>query len=310
MITLITGLPGSGKTLYTVGLIKKHLADNRPVYSDIEGLNIPGVLPSPDNWQDTPEGSVVVYDECQRIFPSTGKPGVAEDARIRAMETHRHTGHDLIFITQAPSFVHAHIRKLVGKHHHVFRAMGLKSATVYTWDGVCNTPNDKKEHRTANIQRWSYPVKDFESYKSATVHTHKFSLPSKFIWIGLAALVIIGTALYTGSDSFLAKAVTTESATITPPQTPVSPGEAGEGGGGFNNSIHQALESLTPVTVTLSGCMLSSRHNRCRCWDSKGMPVDIQQSTCMNILEGNEPLSIALSNPNIGGSKNEGSEGK
>ncbi|MEC8567742.1 MAG: zonular occludens toxin domain-containing protein [Pseudomonadota bacterium] len=50
MITLITGTPGSGKTLYAVSLILKYADANkklledgkepRYIYSDIDGLNI------------------------------------------------------------------------------------------------------------------------------------------------------------------------------------------------------------------------------------------------------------------------------
>ena len=77
MLTLITGVPGSGKSLRAVYELKKALDAGRPCYSDIEGLNMPGVLPAPDDWRTTPEGSFIVYDEAQKRpqFASTGRPG-------------------------------------------------------------------------------------------------------------------------------------------------------------------------------------------------------------------------------------------
>jgi len=296
MITLITGVPGSGKTLYAVGLIKKYRSEGRLVYCDIDGFDhiANGTQLSPTDWRDTPEGSVVVYDECQKIFPSTGQPGVAQDDRIRAMETHRHSGHDLIFITQAPSFVHAHIRKLVGKHYHVFRALGLKGATVYAWEEVCQTPTDKKEQKRADAQRWSYPVDNFNAYKSATVHTHKFNFPKKLVWIlGIASLVI-GFAIYTGSDSFLAKAVTTQ--TSAPPESPKSPNEVGAGAGGdFINRHTEILHESKVSSVFISGCVSGKF---CRCFDSEGAIIDLAETMCRDYAEGNLalPIKITLNN--------------
>ena len=79
MITLITGTPGSGKTLRAMYLIKEALAQGRAVYTDIDGVSLDGVttVEMDHDWRDTPEGSLVVYDEVQRRWPSTGKPGQA-----------------------------------------------------------------------------------------------------------------------------------------------------------------------------------------------------------------------------------------
>ncbi len=75
MIYLVTGVPGSGKTLFSIGMIHDWLKEGRQVYADIEGLNIDGVEAAPDDWRDNPEGSVVVYDECQQKFPADGTGG-------------------------------------------------------------------------------------------------------------------------------------------------------------------------------------------------------------------------------------------
>ena len=43
MITLITAVPGSGKTLFTIGRILKALGEGRAVYARIDGLLIDNV---------------------------------------------------------------------------------------------------------------------------------------------------------------------------------------------------------------------------------------------------------------------------
>ncbi|EQD37260.1 Zonular occludens toxin, partial [mine drainage metagenome] len=57
--------------------MKKALDAGRPCYSDIEGLNMPGVLPAPDDWRTTPEGSFIVYDEAQKRPSSPVRVGPA-----------------------------------------------------------------------------------------------------------------------------------------------------------------------------------------------------------------------------------------
>ena len=205
MITLITAVPGSGKSLYMVGRILKWLEEGRAVYANINGLNIPGVHPSPDDWRDTPEGSVVIYDECQEphLYPSNAKPGEVTDPRLKAMEKHRHTGHDLVFATQSPTFVHHHVRKLVGEHIHLYRPNGMQGANIYTWSGfACTDPNDRREQERADHQLWKFPREHFNLYKSATVHTHKFRFPRKIgILLGIIALGFSVVA-YSLSDGF------------------------------------------------------------------------------------------------------------
>ncbi len=284
MIYLITGVPGSGKSLRTIQMILDFKKEGRQVFADIDGLNIEGVLPSPSDWTTTPEGSVVIYDECQKIFPSTGKAGVADDPRLRALETHRHTGHDLIFITQAPTFVHHHIRKLVGKHLHCYRAMGLNACTIFTWEGVCDNPNGYHERKEADSQRWNYPKQLFQYYKSATVHTHKFKMPKKLLLLLITAVVLIGGALTYFSQSSLASTIkqdetTTKSADSAPVVVNTS----------YNSALVTAIESAKPITKSLSGCM-SGTH--CRCWDTEGMLVDLPDLTCRATAEGQMAMPI------------------
>lgn len=287
MLTLITGVPGAGKSLRAVALVQDALKAGRAVYSDIDGHNAPGVLPSPDDWRDTPEGSLVVYDEAQRKFPSTGKPGVAEDERIRALETHRHTGHDIIFITQSPALIHHHIRKLVGRHIHVHRAAGLKRATLYTWDFAVASPNDRVEQQRADTENWQYPADLFKFYKSATVHTHKFQIPKKIAWaLGAFVLVaaVVGFRFYSsgglavlnqdaGSPKTLASEAANRAEPVPPPQSPDS------------------LAWSTPALPSVSGCALTSV--ACRCWDGEGAQLALTHGQCLTMVANPLPINFS-----------------
>jgi len=198
MLVLITGVPGSGKSLYATKLILDYIEENkklieqgkkpRPIYSDIDGMNIDGVLDAPDDWRECPDGSVVVYDECQKKFGPDGQ-GRSGREDIQEFETHRHRGFDIILITQHGKLLHAHIRRLVGRHYHVVRMYGTTNATIYAKDGHMDTD---KQHQLLKEDNhlWSYPKANFNLYKSATVHTHKPHMP-KFVKRALIGLAIV-----------------------------------------------------------------------------------------------------------------------
>jgi zona occludens toxin len=208
MIILITGTPGSGKSLYAVSRIVKWLKEGRTVYSDIDGLCVENVETSPNDWRTTPHGSVVIYDEAQQndIFKKT-KGVLSENQIIKDFEIHRHTGHDIVFITQSPKFLHSHILELVGEHYHLHRPYGASVANIYMWRMAqlnANTKTAKSMVETTKL--FNYDKNLFKYYKSATQHTHKLRLPSKLVF--LIALVLIAPFLiyWYGSKSHILSA--------------------------------------------------------------------------------------------------------
>ncbi|CAN7485653.1 zonular occludens toxin domain-containing protein [Acidovorax sp. LjRoot74] len=76
MIYLTTGGNGAGKTLFTLKDVREQqLKENRPVY--FHGFKAKQVLLDwgwqefdPKRWQDLPDGSICVMDECQNEFPA------------------------------------------------------------------------------------------------------------------------------------------------------------------------------------------------------------------------------------------------
>jgi len=287
VITLITGVPGAGKTLRAVYLIMQALEKGRLVFTDIDGFNHPDVQTAPNDWRDTPEGSLVVYDESQKTYPSTGKAGRVEDERITSLETHRHTGHDLIFITQAPTLIHHHIRKLVGLHIHVHRAAGLKRATLFTWDFTCEAPNDRREQERADTENWFYPKDLFKYYKSATIHTHKFNVPKKIAFALSAVVLVVGYVVYQlVSDGGLSTLNLADSAPLDEQQSaqlgmPSADAVAA-------SSVIEQEKILLPV----AGFIKSG--TSCRAWNSEGAQMDLNLAQCLNLASKPLPINIKM----------------
>ena len=69
MLILITGKPGSFKTAKTATLAIQYLKEGRQVYTNIDEFDYDGVqkLPENNDWRDTPDGSVIIYDEAQQF---------------------------------------------------------------------------------------------------------------------------------------------------------------------------------------------------------------------------------------------------
>lgn len=129
MIVLITGAPGSGKTLYAVSRLLQESFKGRVAYvNNVRDLILPhevlsgeGDPPPPDSdvfhWFDgrVPNGAVVVIDEAQRVFrPRSATSAVPQ--HVARLETHRHQGLDFVIITQHPQLIDVNVRRLVGRH--------------------------------------------------------------------------------------------------------------------------------------------------------------------------------------------------
>jgi len=190
MITLITGLPGNGKTLFALWYIQdKAKRETREVYyHNIKDLNLSGwTVFDPQKWMDLPHGSIIVIDEAQDIFPK--KPNGANlPDYYSELAKHRHRGFDIYLITQHPTLLDNFVRQLVGQHFHAIRKFGLARNTIYEWSAANPSPQSPASHKNAIAFKWKYPKEVFTWYKSAEVHTVKRSIPLKLI---LAVLFVI-----------------------------------------------------------------------------------------------------------------------
>lgn len=201
MITLGTGLPGNGKTLFMLWYIAaKAKKENREVfYHNVKNLNTDAVGPwqefEPEKWMDLPHGSIILIDECQEVFPR--KPNGAQlPAHYNELATHRHKGFDIFLITQHPTLIDNFVRRLVGQHFHSVRKFGLQRATIYEWSSCQPGPETASSQKSAISLKWKYPKEVFGWYKSAEVHTVKRSIPAKLILAVLFVAAVLGVGLF------------------------------------------------------------------------------------------------------------------
>lgn len=210
MIELNTGVPGAGKTLSMVqrlselvGRWKTNPEEGRPIFVlGIPDLILPHSLvplksvqinkagsPSlvPD-WDEMPDGSLVIIDEAQGCFPPRSSATTAP-AHVAWLNVHRHRGFDIWLTTQHPKLIDGSVRALVGKHQHYRRVFGGSRAMVYEWDACSDSLSGLANAVTSY---WSYPKKAFQWYKSAEIHTkQKFKLPKWLLIIPVGILMAI-----------------------------------------------------------------------------------------------------------------------
>lgn len=125
MITLVTGIPGSGKSYYAVHHISKLNVNKRSkVLQNIDGLKLGvkldtickdrGISPLDlfrDSFHQNCEdfrGFLFVIDECQTIFPTSFK----DQDVLRFFQLHRHYGIDIILLSQDYKLVSSSITLL------------------------------------------------------------------------------------------------------------------------------------------------------------------------------------------------------
>ena len=307
-ITLVTGLPGHGKTLYTLSRWKDEAAKaGRPVFhNDIKGLNIPGWQPwKVDDWEQLPAGSIMVVDEAQFAFPVTGRGQTP--LWVQKLATHRHLGLDFVVITQNPMLLDSFVRKLVDRHFHVVRLLGLQRATIYEF------PNGVQEQvgksRAGGIRHeWAYPKDVFDLYQSAELHTVKRRIPMRlYVMVAMPVLFIaLAYAAYLRLNPEAQQARINDQVGVVGTGTGHSAtpgGGQGVGKGGDKQTPLEYAESFTPRVAGLphtapaydevtkpsqapypAACV--SMGKRCACYTQQGTKLDTGADLCRQIADG------------------------
>ncbi len=207
MITLITGVPGSGKTLSVVSdlakKVKKEWAGRKIFTHGIPELVIPTekipeghTINDMNVWLQYPEnnGSVVIIDEAQNIFPPRSS-GSKTPELVEWLHVHRHSGVDIILITQMPGRIDKQVRDLVGAHYHIHKTpLGVRMR--YFWDYCENSP--KSGMKNARPEVYKFDKKAFGLYKSAEIHTKVKTPKSRVLWVIPVALIVFGLTAYMG----------------------------------------------------------------------------------------------------------------
>ena len=298
MITLITGQPGAGKTLFGIQFVRELAAkEKRTVYySGIKDLRLGWIeLEKPEEWFKVPQGSVVVIDEAQRIFRPRGA-GAVVPRHVSELETHRHQGLDIYIITQHPMLVDTNVRRLVGRHFHVVRSFGLKRATVHEW-GEVKEQCDKSRDDSVRHE-WSYPRDVFALYHSAEVHTHKARVPLR-IFVLVALPVVLGVLVWVvvkwwerSGAMHLDKALEAKGATKTEP-VKVASGKLSASdwiaehkprvdGLAYTAPVYDDVTK--PVRAPYPAACIASKA-RCSCYSEQATRLDMSDQLCRQIVE-------------------------
>ena len=129
MITCVTGLPGEGKTLFVVWMIKQfvdqgrivatniQLTKDHPSYADVLEIGTEEYPILGENkafWTYLPKGCVIVIDEADVYFDSVDHGKMSRQSRIY-FKQHRKRGDTLILTVQRPANLYVRIRRLVGE---------------------------------------------------------------------------------------------------------------------------------------------------------------------------------------------------
>lgn len=307
MITLITGVPGAGKTLNTIKRVVNEAGDRAVYYRGIRGLTLPWNEISDQqaaDWQSLPDGSVVVIDEVQDIFPPRS-PNKSEPPGVKALDKHRHRGFDFYFITQKPKGFDHSVRGYCGRHFHYERAFNRNSTRELEWQKAVDDPQDYHTRKDAQTTRVNFDKKYFDVYKSSEIHTHKPRMP-KAAYIAVAALFSVAVLAAFGYSSIMDRIDPDENMAeiykngsdsdgllqnIGNPTRRNSPLSADEYLQSWSPRIKNvpysapAYDKLTVVkTFPRPQCILHIRKSQCRCYSQQATPLDIDPSTCNSIV--------------------------
>lgn len=195
-ITLVTGKPGHGKTQWAIGQALKALREGRTVYAgNVKGLkyDLTGFqrLESFETWQDLPDGSVVLWDECYDALPQRPAGRKVPD-HVEALARHRHRGFDFFLIAQQPNQLDSFLHGLIERHIHCRRLFVGQTVQLREWDRWEREP----EKRTPIVRNtWRMDKSIWDLYESATLHTMKRRIPWYVYALPIAIVAVVGAFL-------------------------------------------------------------------------------------------------------------------
>lgn len=304
MLTLITGVPGAGKTSNTLWEFLQDTSGRPRFCTPIRGFdpiaNGIGDLPSLEHWQDLPDGSLVLVDEAQQYLRPR-KIGGQVPEWVAAFETHRHRGFDFLFITQNPGLIDSHVRKLIQSHVHYHRAFNLKGATRYQWEQIQPNPDLDGARAKALAKRVKPNPEVFKYYESTVLDTHKPKLPWKWILtLGGALLVVVAVGIgitqwmhrlgNKGKSEVVVSAGGAPVVASTPQSIPAKLAPMSIQGmtpriSGMPWTAPQ-YDNLTEPTdfPRIAACMYSPRTG-CNCWTQQATPIETAFPVCMEVVK-------------------------
>nr|WP_312131867.1 zonular occludens toxin domain-containing protein [Stenotrophomonas pavanii] len=311
-ISLLTGLPGAGKSLRMAEAISKLVEKGEHVFAcNIDGLKIPGVTLWEDarKWRDLPAGSILFVDEAQAFFPERRGGDAPEYVRMNKI---RHDGIRLVLATQQPNYLDTYLRGLVGYHEHLLRRSGRQESFLFRENQVMDVVRQKLAtiKRNYDYEMYKFKPRYFACYDSAQTHQIKYQMPAlvkrALMILPVAALLAIGAWYTVFRDSSLAQAAPVE--VEAPSSTaPTSTGAAGAERGKVPVASAEAyIQSITPMVADVPWsapafvnrpvvsdphvyCM--STENSCRCVTEQMTRVVLRDDVCRDVARWGEPYN-------------------
>jgi len=313
-VTLITGLPGSGKTALVVEILDR--IKDRPLFvMGIPELKIEhNVCPPVDQWVEQrtdpddsslklpyftfPPNSIVVLDEAQRVYRPRPTGSKVPDI-VAAFETRRHTGVDFVLLTQHPTFVDVAIRKLTQRHIHIHcTTLGRYKLE---WQGV-GEPDDKRSRDLAARVRYKPNKRIFDLYKSAELHTKPVVKRPWYMYAFIPLVLTVIAAGFYVKDRIDQKMHPQSAKQVVPATTPFSPGQSTAPQKSDVLTKLEYIEQQTPritglphtaplfdaVTTPVEapepiGC-ITSKKTGCRCYTQQGTEYQTTPVICQQIM--------------------------
>ena len=311
MITIKSGVPGSGKTQSMVADLMAMVADMkktgnyRPIYTNITRLD-PAVIPHfkladmppkdvpfvrvPDvlyttDWMGCPPESIVVIDEAQDNGYENLSTQKAVPLHVSNFAVHRKNyALDIWLITQHPKLLHVAARRQCGKHQHYERKFGFQSTFCTEWH-VCE--ENLGSRKTATLSRFAFQKKYFAAYTSAAAHTkQKFKFP---LWMWLPVMIIpLGVYAAPSAYSALSGAMTGKgiSSATAVPASPASAPKLVTVKDGMVTTVETTTQTASapastvsqPAPPVIAGCVATLK--KCACMDDKGATVPTEPDFC------------------------------
>lgn len=199
MLYLITGANGAGKTLNTLKWVRERsVKESRPVchngrFEPVEGGELADwTAIDMKSWQDQPDGTIFLVDECHNDFPLRA-PSSAPPDYVKMLAEHRRRGFDFYLVTQHPQNIDSFVRRLIGSpgwHRHLKRTFGADLVSCIEWSAV--NPNCEKDGsgKTGTVTMVGFPKEVYGWYKSASLHTGKKKIPRAIWMLGICAVLI------------------------------------------------------------------------------------------------------------------------
>jgi len=181
-VQILTGVPGTGKTLYGIQkYIIPELKRGNKVYSNIDGLYLPRIsilfdidivnlercfvsLKKPERfWEELDKNAMCVLDESQNIFNNRDWQNENNKDCIAYLMKHRHYGHQVILICPTVEALDAGIRRVCEftYKHKSFSMLGQKKTVkcaVFTQANLGVEP--------LKTFTWHHDTRIYDCYKS------------------------------------------------------------------------------------------------------------------------------------------------